>query len=283
MDVVLDSSWPSPAHADTAGCPLLADRPVWVFVHGALHDHTVWRDIAARAAASGWIPLALDLPGHGRSAGPALSSVETLGHWVNAFLDRLGVKTACIAGHSMGSLIALEAAAQRPERFSALYLLATASPMKVSAKLFDMGAAQPLEAMAWINQLSWSRPEKHPNTANAPHRAQSSASSWTREQTLRLMVETQANSQEPSLLLHDFQLCDAYYGALQACVRISCPTHILIGEHDVMTAGSAAKPLISALDATVHTMAAGHLLMQECPDACWSAMSQALSDANLRP
>ncbi len=56
--------------------------------------------------------LAVDLPGHGRSEGPALGDVEALGDWINEVLDAAGVGapgangTVSLVGHSMGSLIA---------------------------------------------------------------------------------------------------------------------------------------------------------------------------------
>jgi pimeloyl-ACP methyl ester carboxylesterase len=271
MDLVLDKNWPSPVHVELPGPGLASGRPLLVLLHGALHDHSVWRDLASQAVETGWTPLALDLPAHGRSGGPPLDSVKTLGHWVNACLDHLHVTTAAIAGHSMGSLIALEAASQRPERYTALCLLATAFPMKVSPKLFAMGADRPQEALAWINKLSWSRPVSLDLAAEG--------STWHPEDTLHLMEETLARCPTPSLLLHDFQLCDAYAGAPAAWPQVRCPTHVWVGEHDVMTPPTAAQPLIDALGATVHRLAAGHLLMQECPRSCWATMSQALGNA----
>ena len=39
--------------------------------------------------------------------------------WLLALLDAAGVQQAALVGHSMGSLIALEAAARAPERVDA--------------------------------------------------------------------------------------------------------------------------------------------------------------------
>jgi pimeloyl-ACP methyl ester carboxylesterase len=74
-------------------------------------DHTVWQLPARSFAWHGHSVLAPDLPGHGRSEGPALTSVAALAVWVAQLLDAAGVREAALVGHSMGGAIALEAAA----------------------------------------------------------------------------------------------------------------------------------------------------------------------------
>ena len=96
--------------------------PCIVFIHGAMNDHSVWTLLARWFAHHGWAVLAVDLPGHGRSVSLPLDSVEDLGAWIWQLLDAAGVQQAALVGHSMGSLIALEAAAQAPLRASHLLL-----------------------------------------------------------------------------------------------------------------------------------------------------------------
>ena len=74
-------------HAATGGRPFDAGKPTVVFLHGAGCDHTVWQLPARWFAWHGSSVLALDLPGHGRSEGPTLSSVRELAAWVGAVLD----------------------------------------------------------------------------------------------------------------------------------------------------------------------------------------------------
>jgi pimeloyl-ACP methyl ester carboxylesterase len=47
-----------------------------VFIHGAQHDHSVWTLQSRWFAHHGFGVLAVDLPGHGRSEGPALPDVR---------------------------------------------------------------------------------------------------------------------------------------------------------------------------------------------------------------
>ena len=59
-------------YAYTGGKPFDATLPTIVFLHGGEHDHSVWILQSRYMAHHGYGVLALDLPGHMRSAGPAL-------------------------------------------------------------------------------------------------------------------------------------------------------------------------------------------------------------------
>ena len=98
------------AYCYTGGKPYKPSQPTAVFIHGAQNDHSVWALQTRYFAHHGWNVLAVDLPGHGRSGGAAKASVEDLARWILAVLDAAGAPKAMLICHSMGSLIALEAA-----------------------------------------------------------------------------------------------------------------------------------------------------------------------------
>ncbi|MGY4187489.1 pimeloyl-ACP methyl ester carboxylesterase [Bradyrhizobium sp. USDA 4459] len=81
-----------------------------VFIHGAGFDHATWALHTRWFAHHGFGVLAPDLPGHGRSAGPSLTSIAEMADWTAALLDAAGATKAHLIGHSMGSLISLETA-----------------------------------------------------------------------------------------------------------------------------------------------------------------------------
>ncbi|MCX7659977.1 MAG: lysophospholipase, partial [Caldimonas manganoxidans] len=60
------------AHVYTGGKPFDPALPCVVFIHGALHDHSVFALQTRYLAHHGHAVLAVDLPGHGGSPGPAL-------------------------------------------------------------------------------------------------------------------------------------------------------------------------------------------------------------------
>src|SRR5258708_22254621 len=90
--------------------------PGIVLVHGAGMDHSVFALQARALAHHGRNVLALDLPGHGRSDGPALDSVPDMAEWVLHAASAAGMERFRVAGHSMGALIALETAARGAAR-----------------------------------------------------------------------------------------------------------------------------------------------------------------------
>src|SRR5581483_10545191 len=139
------------AYAYTGGKPFDPKLPAVVFLHGGENDHSVWILQSRYLAHHGFGVLALDLPGHGRSAGAPLPRIEDMADWVVAALDAAGVGAAALVGHSMGSLIALEVAGRYPRRVAKLGLLATAFPMRVSTELLEATRTDEATAHAMIN------------------------------------------------------------------------------------------------------------------------------------
>ncbi len=144
----------SPYHY-TGGRKTEAGRPTILFIHGAGHDHSVWTLQSRHFASHGWNVIAPDLPGHGRSAGPQLGSIEALADWIIDFASGLNLGPVALAGHSMGSLIALEAAARAPQMVSYLMLIGSVAPMPVAAPLLDATLSNRDKAHAMINQWSY--------------------------------------------------------------------------------------------------------------------------------
>ena len=74
----------------TGGKAFNPAQPTVVFVHGVLNDHSVWILQSRYLAHHGWNVLAVDLPGHCRSAGEAPESVEAAADFLAALLDAAG-------------------------------------------------------------------------------------------------------------------------------------------------------------------------------------------------
>src|SRR4029077_20769270 len=94
--------------------------PLVVFLHGAGLDHTVWALLARWFAHRGFGVLAPDLPGHGRSEGEPLATIAAMADFTAARIAAAGARNASLVGHSMGSLVALEAAVRPPDKVAAL-------------------------------------------------------------------------------------------------------------------------------------------------------------------
>ncbi|WP_431046008.1 alpha/beta fold hydrolase [Roseateles sp. L2-2] len=263
------------AYAYTGGKRFDAALPCIVFIHGALHDHSVWTLLARYFAHHGRSVLAVDLPGHGRSEGPALADVEALGDWINDLLDAAGVKAdggVSLVGHSMGSLITLEAAARCPARVSRLVMVGTAWPMKVSDALLSTSRERPRAAMAMVNAFS------HSTTSGKP--SYPGPGAWMHGGNLALMERLQDGyGEHGNLFEHDFLVCDRYQGAPEAVAKVTAAgvrTEMILGAKDAMTPPKAAKPLAEMLGARVTTLPAGHALMTEAPEGTLNALKAAL-------
>jgi len=224
----------------------------FVLLHGALNDHRVWAPLRAALPLDG---LALDLPGHGAAGGAPPASLAAAADWVWRELDARGIGRAVLVGHSMGSLIALEAAARVPARTAALVMVGTAFPMRVAPALLETAAHQPADAIALIDDYSRSRPDPA-------------------QCLLALMTELQAGQRDTNLLVHDLRLCDGYADALERAAAVTAPVHLILGELDRMTPPRKAQALAAALRAEVHSLPAGHALMAEAPDAIAAILVQ---------
>ena len=264
------------AYAYTGGKPFDAALPCVVFIHGALHDHSVWTLLARWCAHHGHGVLAVDLPGHGRSAGPALGSVEALGDWVLAVLDTAGVTATTpvtLVGHSMGSLVALEAAARAPERIRRLVMVGAAYPMKVSATLLDTARDAPMKAIDMVNAFSISTLAAKPSFPGP--------GTWLHGSNQALMQRVLAGPHATgcavNLFHHDFSVCDQYGNGLAAAAAVACPVTMVLGAQDQMTPPRSTRDIAAVLKAQVVLLPSGHSLMSEVPDGLLAALREALA------
>lgn len=265
------------AYAYTASGTPAPDRAAIVFIHGAQNDHSVWTAQARWFAGQGHRVLAVDLPGHGRSAGPALATVEQMAAWLLDLLDAAGVQRAVLAGHSMGSLIALEAAFQAPARVPGLALLGSTWPMKVADALLDTARTDEAAAIDMVNL--WSHAGIAPAAPGTPQGA------WVPGTSRRLMQRlSQLN---PAQLFHtDFVACNTYANgakaaAAVAAAAITCPTLFIQGRRDVMTPPRSAQALVAAIPhARVATIDCGHAMMTERPDDVRAALQDFVRGLN---
>ncbi len=236
-----------------------------VLIHGAQNDHSVWTAQARTLAQEGHPVLAVDLPGHGRSAGPALATVDEMAAWLLDLLDAAGVGQAVLAGHSMGSLIALEAASRAPARVRALALVGSTWPMKVSDALLETARTDEPAAIDMVNL--WSHASVAPAAPAQPQ------GFWLAGASRRLMQRlSQVN---PAQLFHtDFVACNTYANGGAAAQAIACPTLFVQGRRDVMTPPRSAQALVAAIPhARVVALDCGHALMTEQPARVAAALA----------
>jgi len=257
------------AYAYTGGKPFDPSLPCVVFIHGAMNDHSVWTLLARWFAHHGHAVLAPDLPGHMRSAGPALASVEALADWTLALLDAAGVARAALVGHSLGSLVALQTAATAPARATHLALISTSVPMPVPQALLELARTDLAAAIDRVVMYSFSTLAAKPSYPGP--------GAWLRGGNRALMHQVAAAQGDPLLFHTDFSVCNDYAAGLQAAAAVRCPATLLLGRFDQMTLPRGAREVGQRLKAAVHELPGGHTTMQECPDVVLAVLRSALS------
>jgi pimeloyl-ACP methyl ester carboxylesterase len=248
-------------YAATGGRAFDAARPAVLFVHGAGCDHTVWQLPARWFAWHGHSVLALDLPGHGRSEGPALQSVPEMAGWLGRVMDAAGLAHAAVVGHSMGGAIAVEAAAAMPERVTRVALLGTAAAIPVAAELLTAARDAPEQAYAMMT--AWA------HAAAARMGGNPVPGLWMTGGALALFARN-----APGVLHADLSACAAWTSGAAAAARVRCPALVVIAARDVMTPARNGAELTRLIPGSRSAALpdCGHMLLAEQPDATLDAL-----------
>jgi len=203
--------------------------------------------------------IALDLPGHGLSGGPASESIADYVGQAKAFVDALDLAPLVICGHSMGGGVAVEYGLLHPEDLAGLVLVSSGARLRVAPAILEL-----LEAAARkgevIDFVQW---------AFAPG-------------TPQLIIDRhleQISTTDPWVRLGDMRACDRF-DRLSHVGDLHLPTLILAGSHDQMTPLKYSEYLAGKIpDAElVRVEEAGHMLMLERPEILGSAVSSFLGN-----
>jgi len=223
-----------------------------VLIHGAggnlmhwpgelrrLPDHTVY---------------ALDLPGHGGSAGRGRDEIVAYTEVVRAFVETLALPTCILVGHSMGGAIALEFGLFYPGRLAGLILIGTGARLRVAPQLLsgilnDFAATVDLMAV-------WAHGDHvDPNTP-------------------RLYVR-RLRELDPQVTHGDFVACDRF-NRTDDVARIAVPTLVICGTADRMTPVSYSSYLADQIRGAQLLIlpGAGHMAMLERAPAVTDAIGR---------
>ena len=247
--------------ATSGGTAFDPTKPAVLFLHGAGFNRTVWRLQTRWFAHHGRSVLAVDLPAHGWSDGPALTSIAAMAEWTASLIEAAGLEKAALVGHSMGGLVALEAAARFPDKVRALGLCGVAAEMPVHPEMLESAKADTLKVQELMT--FW-------GIGNALHKGgMVSPGLWLRRESLAVL------SANKSGVIHaDLAACNAYKDALARAAAVKCPTVLVVGDGDLMTPAAKAKPLAAAIagSRTVVIANSGHFMIVERPDESLEAL-----------
>lgn len=257
-----------PVFVHTGGREFDAALPTLVLIHGGGNDHSSWGLQTRYFAHHGFNVLVPDLPGHGRSGGESPTTIDGFAAWLWRFVDAAGADSVRLAGHSMGSLIALAAAADQPARAASLILIGPSDHMQVHPDLLAAAAAN--DPVAWELITDWGFGKTaHKGGHQAP-------GLWLRGGGRALLA-----SGPVDVLGTDLAACNDWTGAVEAAGEVSCPTLFLMGDGDRMTPVGASKGLRAAIAQSRSEVlpATGHMIMVERPNETIDILSAFLDEA----
>jgi pimeloyl-ACP methyl ester carboxylesterase len=231
------------------------EKETVLFVHGTGQDHTIWVLPTRYFARHDRNVLAVDLPGHGRSGGDALKSIEAMADWAIEVLDAAGIASAAVVGHSMGSLVAIATAARHPQRVRAIAMVGVTVPMPVSSFLLENARENRHEAIEMLNFWGYSK--------SAQLGGNATPGNWMLGGGMRLMEKAGSG------VIHtDLNACNEYIEGMEHAASIECHALLILGERDMLTPVRSAMKVASALPHAEHVIlqGSGHALLAERPD-----------------
>lgn len=185
-----------------------------LYVHGTGCNAGVW-DAHMAAIAAAHTPVAIDLPGHGRSQGRGFRGVADHAEFVIGLADALDWRRFVLAGHSMGGGIAITAALYHPERIAGLVLVDTGARLRVAPDLLRAARAAAARGQAPATDRSWGF------AASTP-------------QTVVDRVEALTAGTDPRVTYADW-IADDTFDAMTRIGEIAAPTLALCGAEDRLT------------------------------------------------
>jgi pimeloyl-ACP methyl ester carboxylesterase len=225
-------------------------RPPLLLIHGAGGTHMHWP--AALRRLPDWTVYALDLPGHGKSAGPGRDSIAAYCDVVYGCVQALELKRVVLCGHSMGGAIVQDFALHYPGRLAGIVLVGTGARLRVAPAILE-GIRSDFPATVrtiadWVHDK------------NVP------------EQLKRLYVQRTLEN-DPEVMYGDFYACDQFDRRADVG-RIETPALVVCGSNDVMTPPKFSESLAQSLPHARLALIpnAGHMVALEAPEAVTEAM-----------
>ena len=269
-----DPSRADPSRADPSGADPSGAGPAVhavVCVHGWGCSAYTYHPVLRRIADTGVLAVAPDLRGHGWSSKPldvAAYTPAALAGWLLQALDALGVERAVVVGHSLGGHVALEAAIEAPARVAGLVLVGSLGFAEVAR----------LRALRLVTPGLLSPVLPYLATRAAVRVGLATSYGSGRGPTERDIDEYWAPTADPNLARAARLVAHASTwgpGTPERLARVTCPTHVMLGDEDNLIGVQAVRPLAAALPRGTFEVlpGVGHVVIDEVPDRVLAAVA----------
>ncbi|AXV08464.1 Hydrolase (HAD superfamily) [Euzebya pacifica] len=241
------------------------EGPPVVLVHGLGGDLHAWYGVIECLAVHHHV-IALDLRGHGRSdAGSGGYSIQMWAQDVNALIAALELPPVTLVGHSLGSLVAQQAALDKPEAVDQLVLVGGISWFEPDTKKAYNDRADLVEAEGMDAVVdSWLPGAMAPRTqAKLPQLVGLARDMYLRNDPQSYAKSCRALAKMPRIPRED----------------IGQPTLLVVGDHDRSTPIAMTEELHAEIPVSrVRVIpTAAHWVMLEQPDALSAAILEYLT------
>tara|TARA_B100001540_G_scaffold93708_1_gene84513 strand:- start:445 stop:1200 length:756 start_codon:yes stop_codon:yes gene_type:complete len=201
--------------ASTGGTEIDPKKQTILLMHGSGLSHIVWSLHEQFYVSQGFNVLAVDLPGHGNSDGPALKSIQEISDWVKLLMESVKIKKIIIVGHSQGSLVGIDFASRYPNLVSSLVLVAGSYKLPVNQDLIDLAEAGDDKAI--LLMMKWGYEGSRAFIGGNP---------------VKKIINSTREIRE--ILAVDLNACNNYKDGKDSLEKINCPTLCIFGDLDKM-------------------------------------------------
>ncbi len=184
-------------------------------MHGSGLSHIVWSLHEQFYSSQGFNVLAVDLPGHGDSEGPSLSSIQEISDWVKDLANELNLKKINFIGHSQGCLVGIDFASRYPELIERLVLVAGSYKLPVNQDLLDLAEAGDEKAL--LLMMKWGYEGSKAFIGGNP---------------VKKIINSTREIRE--ILYVDLRACNNYKSGKDSLEKINCSTLCIFGDLDKM-------------------------------------------------
>jgi pimeloyl-ACP methyl ester carboxylesterase len=228
-----------------------------VFVHGFPHHRKLWAP-QVRALAGHSRAVALDLPGFGESDMPEKFEIDAWANGLARFLDALDIKTAIIAGLSMGGYVTLAFWRLHRARVRALVLADTRA-----------GADTEEGKQKRRETIELARQDGPVAVARATLPGMVGKSTREREPSVVAMMRAMLESASVESIVGASEAMMNRPDATSLLATIDVPTLIIVGDEDVLTPPKESRAMHAAIAGSRLEVipGAGHVSNVERPAA----------------
>jgi len=228
----------------TGRWPLDPEKSTLFFIHGAGGSSLFWKeqidDFTSRANT-----LAIDLPGHGRSSGEGMATVEDYAQAVANFIKNVHVPNPIFCGVSLGGAIVQQLLLDYQDLAKAGILISTGSRLRVAPVIFETIDKNFSDYVDMICKL---------------------AASKKTDPSLVIPFKEDTARGKPEVTHGDFRACNRF-DVTEHLASIEVPVLVVTAEDDKLTPPKFGEFLVKSIkDASLaHITDAGHIVPMENP------------------